>query len=114
MSFLPYYDFHVKVGGAYQGPDSRFGFRFSWCSVGDLCNIRNVKNAFLWQLLEGWMYKDMKKFREAMTKKEQCKVDLLSMWGSKQPIIEKMRKEYHEYCPKSKSNNIIFCPKCES
>ena len=44
-----------------------------------------------------------------MTKKEQCKVDLLSMWGSKHPI-EKMRKEYHEYCPKSKSNNIVFCP----
>ena len=45
-----------------------------------------------------------------MTKKEQCKVDLLSMWGSKHPI-EKMRKEYHEYCPKSKSNNIVFCTK---
>ena len=24
---------------------------------------------------------------------------------------EKMRKEYDEYCPKSKSSNIIFCPK---
>ena len=24
--------------------------------------------------------------------------------------IEEMRKEYHEYCPKSKSNNIVFCP----
>ena len=23
---------------------------------------------------------------------------------------EKMRKEYHEYCPKSKSSNIVFCP----
>ena len=22
-----------------------------------------------------------------------------------------MRKEYHEYCPKSKSRNIVFCPK---
>ena len=22
-----------------------------------------------------------------------------------------MRKEYHNYCPKSKSNNIIYCPK---
>ena len=21
-----------------------------------------------------------------------------------------MKKEYHEYCPKSKSNNIVFCP----
>ena len=21
-----------------------------------------------------------------------------------------MRKEYHEYCPKSKSNNFVFCP----
>ena len=22
-----------------------------------------------------------------------------------------MKKDYHEYCPKSKSNNFIFCPK---
>ena len=22
-----------------------------------------------------------------------------------------MEKEYHNYCPKSKSNNIIYCPK---
>ena len=50
-----------------------------------------------------------------MTKKEQCKVDLISIWGPNPPYdklpIEKMRKEYHEYCPKSKSNNIVFCPK---
>ena len=50
-----------------------------------------------------------------MTKKEQCKADLVPIWGpnpkyDKLPI-EKMRKEYHEYCPKSKSNNIVFCPK---
>ena len=56
-----------------------------------------------------------KKYREATTKKEQCKVPLKPDWGlnpayDKLPI-EKMRKEYHEYCPKSKSNNIIFCPK---
>ena len=24
--------------------------------------------------------------------------------------MEKMKKEYNEYCLKSKSNNIIFCP----
>ena len=40
-----------------------------------------------------------------MTKKELCNVDLI-------PIpTEKMRKEYHEYCPMSESNNIVFCPK---
>ena len=55
-----------------------------------------------------------KKYIEATTKKEQCKVPLLSDWGlnptyDKLPI-EKMRKEYHEYCPKSKSNSIVFCP----
>ena len=49
-----------------------------------------------------------------MTKKEQCKADLVPIWGpnpkyDKLPI-EKMRKEYHEYCPKSKSNSIVFCP----
>ena len=57
----------------------------------------------------------MKKFREAISKEEQCKVPLMPDWGlnptyDKLPI-EKMRKEYHEYCPKSKSNNIVFCPK---
>ena len=49
-----------------------------------------------------------------MTKKEQCKANLVPIWGpnptyDKLPI-EKMRKQYHEYCPKSKSNNIVFCP----
>ena len=47
-----------------------------------------------------------------MTKAEQCKVDLVSDWGETydKPQLEKMRKEYHEYCPKSKSSNIVFCP----
>ena len=66
------------------------------------------------QPIQGWDY-NTKKFREAMTKKEQCKVDLISIWGPNPPYdklpIEKMRKEYHEYCPKSKSNSIVFCPK---
>ena len=43
-----------------------------------------------------------KKYREATTKKEQCKVPLKPDCGSK--------KKYHEYCPKSKSSNIVFCP----
>ena len=113
MLFLPYY-FHVKVGG----PDSR-GLRFSMCYVGDLCDVSNVKKilysihsrtpyTFL-QPVQGWGY-NIEKYREATSKKELCKVDLLSSWGPKKPI-EKMRKEYHEYCPKSKSNNIVFCPK---
>ena len=50
-----------------------------------------------------------------MSKKEQCKVELISMWGpnpayEKLPL-DKMKKEYHKYCPKSKSNNFVFCPK---
>ena len=44
-----------------------------------------------------------KKYREAITKVEQCKVPLEGYQGRK--------KEYDKYCPKSKSNNIIFCPK---
>ena len=66
------------------------------------------------QPIQGWEY-DTKKYREAITKKQLCKVDLVSLWGENPAYdklsIEKMRKEYHEYCPKSKSNNIIFCPK---
>ena len=48
-----------------------------------------------------------RQFKEAMTKEDQCKVPLdgLENWST-----EKMRKEYDEYCPKSKSNNIILCP----
>ena len=49
-----------------------------------------------------------------MTKAEQCKVDLVPNWGKTfdKPQLEKMRKEYHEYCPKSNtnSNNIVCCP----
>ena len=66
------------------------------------------------QPITGWDYQT-KKFRDAMTKKELCQADLVSIWGpnptyDKLPL-EKMKKEYHEYCPKSKSSNIIFCPK---
>ena len=41
-----------------------------------------------------------------MTKEQQCNVPLTG-WDD----TEEMRKEYHEYCPKSKSSNIVFCPK---
>ena len=68
---------------------------------------------FLLQPIQGWEY-DTKKYREAITKKELCKVDLVSLWGENPAYdklpIEKMRKEYHEYCPKSKSHNIVSCP----
>ena len=67
-------------------------------------------------------YYHTKKYREAITKEEQCKVKVESDWAlyplgigqfstNKNMSLEQMRKEYHEYCPKSKSNNIIFCPK---
>ena len=49
-----------------------------------------------------------------MNKTELCKVELLPMWGENQTYVQqKMTKEYEEYkeyCPKSKSDNIIFCP----
>ena len=86
--------------------------------VGDLCNVIKVDFfctflTFLLQVLHGWYY-HTKKYRVAMTKAEQCKVDLVPNWGKTfdKPQLEKMRKEYHEYCPKSNtnSNNIVFCP----
>ena len=86
--------------------------------VGDLCNVIKVDFfctflTFLLQVLHGWYY-HTKKYRVAMTKAEQCKVDLVPNWGKTfdKPQLEKMRKEYHEYCPKSNtnSNNIVCCP----
>ena len=69
---------------------------------------------FLLQRYTGWFY-NTKKFREAKTKEEQCKVPLESDWGEEKfPHWEKMREEYYEYCPKSKSktkSNFVFCPK---
>ena len=66
--------------------------------------------------LSGWEY-DTIQYRDVMSKKEQCKVEI-SFEGGKNPKYEKWRKninetekEYREYCPKSKSNNIISCPK---
>ena len=62
----------------------------------------------------GWYYDyGTNLFREAATKEEQCKIKLLSFWPKSKPDpeIEEMRREYHKYCPKSKSNNIIACPK---
>ena len=93
--------------------------RFSWCYVGDLCEVRNIFKKFdilniFVQPIHGWYYSDVIKYREATTKKEQCKLALMSDWGANPTYeklpIEKMWKEYHEYCPKSKSNNIVFCP----
>ena len=48
-----------------------------------------------------------KQYREATSKEEVCKVPI-DGWKNR---TEKMMKEYDEYCPKSKSSNIIFCPK---
>ena len=66
------------------------------------------------QPIQGWDY-HTQQYRDAITKEEQCKAKLISIWGpnptyDKMPL-EKMKKEYHEYCPKSKSNNFVFCPK---
>ena len=44
------------------------------------------------QPVHGWIY-PTKKYRDAMSKEEVCKIT--TSW----------------YCPKSKSNNLIFCPK---
>ena len=89
--------------------------RFLGCYVGDLCHVRNVRkitsHTFLLQAEQGWHY-NTEKYREAITNEVQCKVPLEDGWGKK-PFHnkEKMRKEYHEYCPKSKLNSIVFCPK---
>ena len=47
------------------------------------------------------------KYREAMTKTEQCKVP---KDGKTSRYEEWLTKEYNEYCLKSKSANIIMCP----
>ena len=66
------------------------------------------------QPIQGWYY-HTKQYRDVTTKKEQCKVGLISIWGQNPAYeklpLDKMKKEYHEYCPKSKSNNLVFCPK---
>ena len=75
---------------------------------------------FLFQPVQGWEY-NAEKYREAITKEELCKVPVNSDWGlyplgiggfptNKKMSLEQMRKEYHEYCPKSKSHNIVSCP----
>ena len=75
---------------------------------------------FLFQPVQGWEY-NAEKYREAIIKEELCKVPVESDWGlyplgiggfptNKKMSLEQMRKEYHEYCPKSKSNNIVYCP----
>ena len=66
------------------------------------------------QAVQGWYYDyGTNLFREAATKEEQCKINLFSEWAKikRNSEIEEMRTEYNKYCPKSKSNNIIFCPK---
>merc|ERR1712025_346637 len=133
-TFLKGYKKDQMVGGPLQSFHSRFGLRFAWCNVGDLCNDA-----------QGWYYDyGTTKFREVTSKKEQCEIKLVPEWGcdshsqagstrectygtcvaddisssssyrekiKSDAELEKMRTKYHNYCPKSKSNNIISCPK---
>ena len=48
------------------------------------------------------------KYRDAMTKTEQCKVPKDGKINKK--YEQWLTKEYNEYCLKSKSANIIMCP----
>ena len=72
---------------------------------------------FKLQERHGWYYDHTRlhgnKYRDAVSQKEQCKIKLTGHWNNTktEAEIEEMRKEYHNYCPKSKSNNIIYCPK---
>ena len=71
---------------------------------------------FLLQLANQSAYSDYsayssKEYREATTKEEQCKVPIDGWEIGKSGDMEKMKKEYQEYCLKSKSNNIVSCPK---
>ena len=83
--------------------------------VGTVKKKHLVSQNTILQPAQGWVY-DAKMFRDAMSKKEQCKVKLQSDWGENPKFekwiknLEENEKKYHEYCPKSKSNNIIFCP----
>ena len=71
---------------------------------------------FLLQLANQSAYSDYsayssKEYREATTKEEQCNVPIDGWEIGKSGDMEKMKKEYHDYCLKSKSNNIVSCPK---
>ena len=57
---------------------------------------------------KGFAFYSLKKHREAMSKEEQCKAPIKPKSSAE---IKQRMKEYHGYCPKSKSNNIVFCPK---
>ena len=70
---------------------------------------------FLFQLANQSAYRAYsayrsKEYREATTKEELCKAPIDRWEVGKAGNMEKMKKEYNEYCLKSKSNNIIFCP----
>ena len=50
------------------------------------------------------------KFKFCRNRKKMVSREQVAHLVNDKLTIEKMRKEYHEYCPKSKSNNIIICP----
>ena len=106
----------LKVGGSKQFLESPFGMRFALCSVADLCKVRCFLCSSHSQL-PGWprpvIHVWYEKIREAASKEEQCEIDLFSPMGKSltKSEIEGTRSKYHKYCPKSKSSNIISCPK---
>ena len=55
---------------------------------------------------------DNEKIREVASKEEQCEIELDNPMGKSltKSEIKELRSKYYKYCPKSKSNNIIFCP----
>ena len=54
---------------------------------------------------------DTKKIRAATSKEEQCKIEIEKFDIPKENMTIEETEEYHKYCPKSKSSNIISCPK---
>ena len=54
---------------------------------------------------------DTKKIRAATSKKEQCEIEIEKFDIPKENMTIEETEEYHKYCPKSKSSNIISCPK---
>ena len=57
---------------------------------------------------KGFAFYSLKKHREAMSKEELCKAPIQPGMPA---AIKQGIKEYRASCPKSKSNNIVYCPK---
>ena len=100
-----------QVGGPDQLFTNPIGLRFSFCLVGDLCQVSSGQ--LWWQIINcgssqwphHWEY-DVKSYRDATTKEAVCKKTRRVPLVSNSEEIE----DFEDRCMRARSSSVFLCP----